>query len=265
MTSVVKEQKNIFFRFGSGVISFVVGLSAFFIIKLAFMISLNLLITKDNVEKMEGVGALLIIFSIYLAVKYTKNLNKNKSKKTRIVKRVITIVIGFICMVITTTVITMSKNMSNNKELTITPQVNVKPESSVFVVTRVNGESEFYQENFTEEALESIEKWMKEKTIVSIKEEYEKNGFDFNTFDKKTIKSNSSYLIVDKVKLAIIRIYSGTSVNSVAIKGVKDKKLYTIICMRKDAIEVNYLGGKCGEKIQSIFNISLLNDFINSK
>jgi hypothetical protein len=79
-----------------------VGLSAFSIIKLIFMIPINFMATPDNAKTMQGLSSLLIIFSIYLAVKYTKKLNANGTKKSRNIKRIVTVVIGFICLMLST-------------------------------------------------------------------------------------------------------------------------------------------------------------------
>ena len=78
------------------------GLSAFSIIKLIFMIPINFMATPDNAKTMQGLSSLLIIFSIYLAVKYTKKLNANGIKKSRNIKRIVTVVIGFICLMLST-------------------------------------------------------------------------------------------------------------------------------------------------------------------
>jgi hypothetical protein len=77
-------------------------LSAFSIIKLIFMIPINFMATPDNAKTMQGLSSLLIIFSIYLAVKYTKKLNANGTKKSRNIKRIVTVVIGFICLMLST-------------------------------------------------------------------------------------------------------------------------------------------------------------------
>ena len=58
--------------------------------------------TPDNAKTMQGLSSLLIIFSIYLAVKYTKKLNANGIKKSRNIKRIVTVVIGFICLMLST-------------------------------------------------------------------------------------------------------------------------------------------------------------------
>ena len=65
--------------------------------------------TPDNAQAMQGLGSILVILSIYLAVKYTKNLNANGTTKSRNIKRVITVVIGFVCLIISTVFITMHR------------------------------------------------------------------------------------------------------------------------------------------------------------
>jgi len=108
---LTKPEDNIFIKFGNGVISFIVGLSAFSIIKLVFMLPINFMVTPENAELMESVGALLLILAIYLAVKFTKNLNRTGTRKSRNIKRILTIVIGITCMIITTVFFAVAKSM----------------------------------------------------------------------------------------------------------------------------------------------------------
>jgi len=107
-TEVVKntpKDVNFFIRVGYGVVSLFVGLSAFSIFKLIFMIPLNLIVTPENVDSMQSFSSILIILAIYLAVKYTKKLNITGTRKSRINKRVVTIIAGVISMVIATVVV----------------------------------------------------------------------------------------------------------------------------------------------------------------
>jgi hypothetical protein len=108
---LTKTEGNVFIKFGNGVISFIVGLSAFSIIKLVFMLPINFMVTPENAELMESVGALLLILAIYLAVKFTKNLNRSGTRKSRNIKRTLTVVIGMACMLITTVFFAVSKSM----------------------------------------------------------------------------------------------------------------------------------------------------------
>lgn len=106
-----KTEDNMFIRFGGGVISFIVGLSAFSIIKLVFMLPINFMTTPENAELMKSVGAILLILAIYLAVKFTKNLNRTGTRKSRNIKRIITVALGVVCMIITTVFFALAKSM----------------------------------------------------------------------------------------------------------------------------------------------------------
>lgn len=101
------ENINIFIRFGYSIVSFFVGLSVFFVFKLLFMIPLNLIATPENLDVIRGISALLLFLAIYLAVKYTKKLNNNGTRKSRIKKRVITLIAGFISMIVSTIAINL--------------------------------------------------------------------------------------------------------------------------------------------------------------
>jgi len=93
------SNNNLLIRVGNGIVSFIVGLSALAVIKLVFMLPLNLMLTPENADTMQTIGFLLIIVAIYLAVKFTKNLNRSGTRKSRNIKRTITIVLGFVCMI----------------------------------------------------------------------------------------------------------------------------------------------------------------------
>jgi len=108
---IEQSKDNILIRFGYGVISFIVGLSAFYVIKLIFMIPINLMSTPENIDTMKGIGGLLLILAIYLAVKYTKKLNRSGTRKSRNIKRIVTIILGVICMFSTTMFFVMTKTI----------------------------------------------------------------------------------------------------------------------------------------------------------
>lgn len=73
------------------------------------MIPLNLFTTVRNRDLMEGVGALLFIFCIYLAIKYTKYLNAQQSTKGLAIKKVMTVVCGLFAMIFSTVILALSR------------------------------------------------------------------------------------------------------------------------------------------------------------
>lgn len=103
------SRKSVVSRIWHSVVSFIIGLSAFFIFKLLVMIPLNLFTTVRNRDLMEGVGALLFIFCIYLAIKYTKYLNTQQSTKGLVIKKVITVVVGIFAMIFSTVILALSR------------------------------------------------------------------------------------------------------------------------------------------------------------
>ena len=94
----VEPKKNLLVSFGFGVISFIVGLSAFFIIKVIFMIPINIMTTAENIDTMKSVGSLSLLFCVYLSVKYTKTLNVVGTRKIRNIVRIFTFLIGILCL-----------------------------------------------------------------------------------------------------------------------------------------------------------------------
>ena len=134
---------NIFIRFGNGLISFIVGLSAFSVIKLVFMLPISFMVTPENTKLMESVGALLLILAIYLAVKFTKNLNRNGTRKSRNIKRTVTVVIGIVCMLITTMFFVIGSNISkpssDTAEVDNGKMLSVKPISAITTIESAEG------------------------------------------------------------------------------------------------------------------------------
>ena len=105
------EKAGILVRIGCGFTSFLVGLAAFFVLKLIFMVFVNLLAFAmlENKINFELVNFGFILLSIYGAFKYTKKLNKSGTKKSRIKKRILTMFFGFISMIISTTAVFLSR------------------------------------------------------------------------------------------------------------------------------------------------------------
>lgn len=105
----IKTETGFFVRLANGFVSIVVGLSAFFVIKSAFMIPLNLLLLTNLAPILEAIGVLFFLLSIYLAYQYTKKINSSGTRKSRNIKRAITIFAGVICAVFSTLILVFAK------------------------------------------------------------------------------------------------------------------------------------------------------------
>ena len=107
------QPKNALLRLGSGVLSFIVGVSIFFILKLVVMVPLNIaaMSAKNEAEQgvFEGVGSLAMVFLVYLAYKLTKKINAKEIRKVRITARIAVIAGGFVSMLLTTVVLVAFK------------------------------------------------------------------------------------------------------------------------------------------------------------
>ncbi len=79
-------------------ISIFVGFFIFSINKVILSLLLMLLVKLNavSVDNYESIASILLIVSIYLAVVFTKKLNKFKTKKVRIILRVVIIILGLI-------------------------------------------------------------------------------------------------------------------------------------------------------------------------
>ncbi|WP_163826713.1 hypothetical protein [Proteus vulgaris] len=84
------------------VISFIVGLSAFFILRLIILITLNLIATSNNVATMQTIGGIMVVLSIGIAAIYTKILNSSGTLESRKRKKIITVIVGGISLYIST-------------------------------------------------------------------------------------------------------------------------------------------------------------------
>lgn len=84
--------------FISKAMSFIVGMFAFTIIKVVFSFCLIALVNQNviTVDTYESYGFLFILISIYLAVKSIKALNEIEQTKTRVILRIVIIIIGLI-------------------------------------------------------------------------------------------------------------------------------------------------------------------------
>jgi len=102
---------NILIKIFHSIMSFIVGVSAFFIIKLCFMIPINLVTTADNLSAMEALGSVLLLFSIYLSYKYTKYINGSGTLTSRNIKRVITVLLGLFSMVMSTALLVVMRSL----------------------------------------------------------------------------------------------------------------------------------------------------------
>jgi hypothetical protein len=109
MSDVVEIKTGFLIKLGNGFVFFIVWLSAFFVIKLAFMVPLNLLMPEKFSLLIGSIGTLFFLLSIYLAYGYTEKLNASGTRRGRNIQRALTIVTGLFCMVISTTLIALSK------------------------------------------------------------------------------------------------------------------------------------------------------------
>ena len=99
-TKMDKPQVGLIIRVARWITSAIVGISSFFVIKLLFMAPINIMMTPESADLLNGIGALLVLFSIYLATRLTKHINSIGPKKSRVIWRVATIILGFFAMLL---------------------------------------------------------------------------------------------------------------------------------------------------------------------
>lgn len=246
-----KTNDNIIIRFGNGLISFIVGLSAFSIIKLIFMVPVNLMTTTENIETMKGVGGLLLILAIYLAVKFTKSLNSGGTKKSRNIKRIITIVAGIISMVLATVIIAVP-NVINKNSTTELPQ-EIKP-SSITAITTSQSAGGILNINLDKETLKELETEMVGAMVDSLKSEYIKRGYTPNFND---IKSTSKLITTGGINLVVIKTTINKTQKTLMILGIKDNELRRVSCSGVSSEDIPITSGKCAEEIYKSLGVSL--------
>lgn len=93
----LKPKNNSVVRLVGMAISFFVGLSAFFVLRLIIIAISNLMATPTNVGTVQSLGSIFLILSIGIAAVYTKILNSSNPAENRNKKRIITVILGVIC------------------------------------------------------------------------------------------------------------------------------------------------------------------------
>jgi hypothetical protein len=94
------SQNGVFLRIAQGGLSFIVGLSAFGIIKLLFQAPIYLMIIQGHLQTVQTLQLPLLFLCIFLAYLCTKKINKIKSVKSRNITRVATIALGIISIIV---------------------------------------------------------------------------------------------------------------------------------------------------------------------
>ena len=92
-------------KLGRMVVSFLVFLSVFFIIKLLIIIALRFFVTPDNVMTIQSIGTIFLLLSIGIAAVYTKILNRSGTEEGRNKKRIITMALGIVCLLVSTVIL----------------------------------------------------------------------------------------------------------------------------------------------------------------
>lgn len=99
--------RDLLVKVGESSVSLIVGLSAFFTIKLILMIPFNLIVKSEHGNSISSLEFPLLILCIWLAARYTKNLNSNGTFKSRNIKRIVTVIVGFLCSIMSTVLLVM--------------------------------------------------------------------------------------------------------------------------------------------------------------
>ncbi|MBN4063672.1 hypothetical protein JYT79_02710 [Cardiobacterium sp. AH-315-I02] len=207
--------------------------------------------TTENIETMKGVGGLLLILAIYLAVKFTKNLNSNGTRKSRNIKRTITIVAGVISMVLAT-VILVVPNVINKKSNTELPQEIQS--SSITAITTSQGAGGTLNINLDKETLKKLESEMVGAMVDSLKSEYIKRGYTPNFND---IISTSKIISIGGMNLVVIKTTINKTQKTTMILGIKDDELRRVSCSRVSSNDIPIESGKCAEEIHKSLGVSL--------
>lgn len=247
-----QNNENIFIRLGNGLLSLIVGSSAFFVIKLIFIVPLNLMTTPDNAGLMESIGAFLIIFAIYLAVKYTKSLNINGTRKSRNIKRVLTTLLGVVCMFISTMFLAINSNISNPVSDEADGDISsVKPIVAVTVIESAKGATDTW---FNQSALVKLETIMKDNIFDHAKVQYIERGYDPETINDN-FSTKSYYVVIQGKKLAVINILLEDRVNAVYVVGITGNEMIRVSCIRASRHKISLASGICAEEIYSAFGV----------
>lgn len=255
------DSENILIRFGNGAISFIVGLFALFVINVTFMTPIRLVTTQSNAGTFQIIQFILFWIAVYLAFKYTKHLNANGTRKSRNIKRTITVLLGFVCVVAFGMFLSFyTPNVSNSaidaNNAAKKGDSSIKPVIAVTVIEEsVEGAT---SEDLNQASLEIIANALKEKALANMEIQYRENGYDPRAIDLKQ-EAEYHFVVIQGLRLGVINTVSMDQLISVIVVGIIDGEFIRVSCMRTSNHKISLASGVCADEMYSAFGVRVLN------
>jgi len=114
------------------------------------------------------------------------------------------------------------------------------------------------QADLTPQMLKALEKRTIESVEAKTRAHMKSTGQSTSTLPK--FRSESHYVEIGGMKLAVVRIKVPKIANQVFLFGIKGSELRRVVCIRTAMLEENIpiFSGPCGEKVKETYGISLV-------
>lgn len=110
------------------------------------------------------------------------------------------------------------------------------------------------QEHFGPAFLKNFEEYTVERFKVKARELLAAQGLANSELD---VTAESVYVEVEPMKLAVVRLKTSIGTHSVMIAGIVGTELKRIVCLANTAKPIPISYGKCAEKIEEVFGITI--------
>ena len=126
----------------------------------------------------------------------------------------------------------------------------------VMAFTTVQSAEGVTEADLDQECLKNLENWILETTLKKGRNKFAEMGYNPKDFKPKVV-ANSVYVTAGGKKLAIIKINMDNSIRSVMIMGIKGNELHRVSCIRTSNHDIPVWSGKCGNKVNEVFGVSI--------
>lgn len=126
----------------------------------------------------------------------------------------------------------------------------------IMVIAGSEDAEEVTQKDFDLTLLKALENRTRDQLKIKIQNYLKSQG---EKVVVPNLKSESNYIEIGKLKLAIVRITSPQAVNQTFVFGIKGQELKRVACVRTTKFEesIPLFYGPCGEKLKEVFGVDL--------
>lgn len=135
--------------------------------------------------------------------------------------------------------------------------IAIKPnEKSVMAFSTSQSSEGISESDLDESFLISSERWIVESMLEKGRNHFSEMGYNPKNYNPE-ISTKSVYMHVDGKKLAIIKISTDNSLQSVTIIGINGSKLVRVSCVHASNQDIPVWSGMCGSEIQKSFGVKV--------